>query len=243
MTASLQSSSTVESLTTTGTVSWNHTGGVTGSGYLMMAFVGTIDTPSGAQMKALSATFSGSTYSPETMTLAQEVIGDGRAFPSVHVFTLTEPTFTGIAPDASGDPDKQPNRIRVTMSEPATNNTALSMLMEGINTTATGYIPGSFSTQSENYLTSTGALSGIVSSTIGDLLIDCVVANAGIPDDHILGPDQILDARVPLNSAGSAKISVSHTLATPGEHGKSMSRSSVTKLDSVNGIKFAVAVH
>jgi hypothetical protein len=232
--APLQSTATAVAATTEQELSWFHTGGVTGSGSFLMAFVGSIDTASGTQMKALSATFSGA--SEEMMTLAHEVTGNGRSFPSVHVFTLTDPAFVGNFPTVTG-------LITVTMSEPATNINALSVVMSGVDTTALGYLPGSFAPQSEIYLTSTGALSGTVSSTAGDLLIDCVVAAAGIPDDHTLGPDQILDGRLAINTGGSAKVSVSHKFATTAEHGKSMSRTDVTTLERVSGIKFAVGMH
>jgi len=232
--APLQSYSTATAATTDQEISWLHTGGTTGSGSFLIAFVGSLDTATGTQMRALSATFSGT--AEEMMTLAQEVTGDGQAFPSVHVFTLAEPTFAGNFPTVTG-------LITVTMSEPATNINALSVVMSGVNTTAAGYISGSFAPQSEKYLTSTGALSGTIASTAGDLLVDCVVAAAGIPDDHTLGLDQILDARLAINTGGSAKVSVSHKFATTAEHGKSMSRSNITSLGKVSGIKFAVGMH
>ena len=232
--APLQSYSTATALHTEQEISWVHTGGLTGSGSFLMAFVGCLDTTTGIPMRALSATFSG--VAEEMMTLAQEVTGDGRSFPSVHVFTLLEPTWSGNFPTVTG-------LITVTMGEPSTSINALSVVMSGVNTTALGYIPGSFAPQTAQYLTSTGALSGIISSTTGDLLVDCVVAAAGIPDDHTLGPDQILDARLAINTGGSAKVSVSHKFATTAEHGKSMSRSNINTLGRVSGSKFAVEMN
>jgi len=101
-------------------------------------------------------------------------------------------------------------------------------------------LPGSFTDRIETNITSTGTLSGTIPSSPGDLLVDCVVANAGIPDDHTLGTDQILSARLAINTGGSSKISVSHRFASTAEHTRGMQRSDITALETVSEIKFAI---
>ena len=229
--APVQSTANSGPLFTEQEFSWIHTGGTTGSGSFLIVFVGAIDTSSEGKVDALEATFVGATS--QMMTLAHELTGDGSAFPSAHIFTLTEPTFSGTLPNTSGT-------ITVRMNEVVSNINAFSVVMSGVNTTSLGIVTGSFVDRVEHNLTSTGTLSGSVSSTPGDLLVDCVVANAGLPDDHTLGTDQILDARLAINSGGSSKMSISHKFASTADHTKGMQRSDLTSLETVSEIKFAI---
>jgi len=115
--------------------------------------------------------------------------------------------------------------------------------MSGVNTTSSGYLPSSFTDRLEHNITSTGTLSGSIDASSGDLLVDCVVANAGLPDDHTIDSAQILDARMALNSGGSAKMSVTHKFASTAAHTKGMERSDVTALETVSETKFAIEMH
>ncbi len=232
--APLQSTANSGPLFTEQEFSWTHTGGTTGSGSFLVVFVGAIDTAREPRIEALEATFVGA--STQMMTLAHELTAGDNAFPSAHVFTLTEPVFSGTLPNTSGT-------ITVRMNETVSNINALSLVMSGVNTTSLGFLPNSFADRVENNLTSTGTLSGTISSIAGDLLVDCVIANAGLPDDHTLGPDQILDGRLALNSGGSAKMSVSHKFASTAEHTRGMERSDLTSLETVSEIKFAIEMN
>jgi hypothetical protein len=232
--APIQSTATNGPLFTDQEFSWVHTEGITGSGSFLVIFVGSIETSREGRAQALSATFSGATN--QMLTLAHELTGNGRAFPSAHIFTLTEPDFEGTYPDTSGT-------ITVRMNEPVSNAHALSVVFSGVNTTSLGYSPSSFRSRVENNITSTGTLSGSLSAVPGDLLVDCVVANAGIPDDHTLGSDQILIDHLYLNSGESAAMSVSHKFASTAAHTKGMFRSGVTALDTVSEVKFVVKMH
>jgi len=230
--APLQSTANAEPQFTEQEISWDHTEGVAGSGSFLVVFVGAIDTASEQRVEALHATFEGSI--DQMMTLAHEVTGDGKAFPSAHIFTLTEPTFTGT------DPASFSGAVTVRMNEIVSNINAFSVVMSGVNTTSLGFLPGSFTDRVEHNMTSTGTLSGSISASPGDLLVDCVVANAGLPDDHTVGTDQIVIDRISINSGGSAKMSVSHKFASTAEHTKGMERSDLTALESVSEIKFAI---
>jgi hypothetical protein len=126
------------------------------------------------------------------------------------------------------------------MNEVVSNINAFSVVLSGVNTTSLGFLPGSFTDRVEHNITSTGTLSGSISASPGDLLVDCVVANGGIPDDHTIGTDQILDGRLAINSAGSAKMSVSHKFANTAEHTKGMERKDITALETVSEVKFAI---
>jgi len=233
--APVQSTASSGPLFTEQEFSWVHTEGITGSGSFLVVFVGAIDTARDHKVEALYATFEGSTT--QMMTLAHELTGNGSAFPSVHIFTLTNPTFTGTSPAAYS------GIVTVRMSETVSNINALSVVMSGVDTTSLGYLPGSFTNRVEHNLTSTGTLSGSINASPGDLLVDCVVANAGLPDDHTLGSDQILDGRLAINSGGSAKMSVSHKFASTAEHTKGMQRSDVTALETVSEVKFAIGMN
>lgn len=230
--APLQSTATAEPQFTEQEFSWIHDEGITGSGSLLVVFVGAIDTSSEKRVEALHATFSGSAN--QMMTLAHELTGDGRAYPSVHIFTLTEPTFTGT------NPLSYSGTLTVRMNEVVSNINAFSVVMSGVNTTSLGYLAGSFVDRVETNMTSTGTLSGTIVSTPGDLLVDCVIANAGIPDDHTVGVDQILDGRLSINSGDSAKMSVSHKFASTAAHTRGMERSDITALETVSETKFAI---
>lgn len=229
--APLQSTANSGPLFTEQEISWEHTEGLTGSGSFLVVFVGAIDTSSNNRVEALHATFEGA--SEQMMTLAHELTADGKAFPSAHIFTLTEPTFSGTEPNTSGT-------IRVRMNEVVSNISGFSVVMSGVNTTSLGFLPSSFTDRVEQNITSTGTLSGSINAGPGDLLVDCVVANAGLPDEHTVGADQILDGRLAINSGGSAKMSVSHKFASTAEHTKGMERSDVTALESVSEVKFAI---
>ena len=230
--APLQSTAAADPRVAEQEFSWIHDEGITGSGSLLVVFVGAIDTSSEKRVEALHATFQGSVN--QMMTLAHELTGDGRAYPSVHIFTLTEPTFTGT------DPATYSGIVTVRMNEVVSNINAFSVVMSGVNTTSLGFLPGSFTDRVETNMTSTGTLSGTISATSGDLLVDCVVANAGIPDDHTIGADQILDGRLSINSGNSAKMSVSHKFASTAEHTRGMERSDLTALETVSETKFAI---
>lgn len=232
--APLQSTATTGPLFTEQEFSWVHTEGTTGSGSFLVVFVGSIDTSREGRAQALSATFSGATN--QMLTLAHELTGNGRAFPSAHIFTLTNPSFSGTYPNTSGT-------ITVRMNEPVSNAHALSVVFSGVNTTSLGYAPGSFRDRVEHNITSTGTFSGSLPASPGDLLVDCVVANAGLPDDHTLGPDQILIDKLYLNSGESAAMSVSHKIASTAAHTKGMFRSGVTALETVSEVKFVVEMN
>ncbi len=232
--APIQSTANSGPLFTEKEFSWTHTGGATGSGSFLVCFVGVIDTSSEGTVQALQATFEGT--STQMFTLAQELTGIGNAYPSIHVFTLAEPIFSGTLPNTSGT-------ITVTMGEDVTNVNAFSVVYSGINTTSAGILPGSFANQTKHHLTSTGTLSGTIPSSPGDLLVDCVVANAGLPDDHTLGTDQILNARLAINMGGSAKMSISHKFASTAAHTQGMGRSDLTSLETVSEIKFAIEMN
>lgn len=230
--APLQSTAGTGVLFTEEEISWVHTEGTTESGSLLVVFVGAIDTSGEGKIQALEATFVGATT--QMLTLAQEVTGDGRAYPSAHIFTLTEPTFSGTFPNTSGV-------ISVKFNEVVSNVNAFSAVFSGVNTSSPGYlIPGSFTNQVVHNVTSTGTVSGTVPSTPGDLLVDFVVANAGLPDDHTIGADQILDARLAINTGGSAKMSVSHKFATSADRGKDMWRDDITAIETTTHVKFAI---
>ena len=229
--APLQSTANSGPLFTEQEFSWDHTGGITGSGSFLVVFVGAIDTADEQRVEALGATFVGATT--QMMDLAHELTGDGKAFPSAHIFTLTEPAFSGTLPNTSGT-------ITVRMNESVSNINAFSVVLSGVNTTSLGFLPGSFTDRVESNLTSTGTLSGTISADPGDLLVDCVVANAGLADDHTIGADQILDARLALNTGGSSKMSVSHKFASTADHTRGMERSDITALETVSEIKFAI---
>ena len=230
--APLQSTANAELLFTEQEISWDHTEGLTGSGSFLVVFVGAIDTSSELRVEALSATFEGAIT--QMMTLAHEVTGDGKAFPSAHIFTLTEPTFTGT------DPASFSGAVTVRMNEVVSNINAFSVVMSGVNTTSLGFLPDSFTDRVEHHLTSTGTLSGTIVAASGDLLVDCVVANAGLPDDHTLGTDQILIDRISINSGDSAKMSMSLKFASTAPHTQGMFREDVTALETVSETKFAI---
>lgn len=232
--APLQSTATNGPLFTEQEFSWVHTEGTTGSGSFLVVFVGSIDSSREGRVQALHATFSGA--SNQMLTLAHELTGVGRSYPSAHIFTLTAPSFSGTYPNTSGT-------ITVRMNEPVSNVHALSVVFSGVNTTSLGYLPGSFRDRVEYNITSTGTLSGSLPAVPGDLLVDCVVANGGIPDDHTLGPDQISIDRLYLNSGESAAMSVSHKFASTAAHTKGMFRSGVTALEAVTETKFVVKMH
>lgn len=232
--APIQSTANSGPLFTEKDFSWVHTGGATGSGSFLIVFVGAIDTSPGSKAEAVEATFAGT--STQMMTLAHELTGIGRAFPSAHIFTLTEPAFSGTLPNTSGT-------ITVGMSGTVSNINAFSVVMSGVDTTSLGYLPGSFTDRTESNLTSTGTLSGSVSAAPGDLLVDCVIANAGLPDDHTIDSAQILNVRLALNAAGSAKMSISHKFSSTAEHTKGMQRSDITALEAVSEVKFATGMH
>jgi len=229
--APIQSTANSEPQFTEQEFSWLHTGGTTGSGSFLVCFVGAIDSSSEGKVQALEATFEGAIT--QMLTLAHELVGDGRAFPSVHVFTLTSPQFSGTGENSSGT-------ITVRMNEVVSNVNAFSVVYSGVNTTSSGYLPGSFTDRIEHNITSTGTLSGTIPSSPGDLLVDCVVANAGLPDDHTLGTTQILNARLALNTGGSSKMSVSHKFSSTATHTKGMERSDITALETVSEVKFAI---
>jgi len=129
------------------------------------------------------------------------------------------------------------------MNEVVSNVSAFSVVYTGVNTTSLGYLSGSFTDRIEHNITSTGTLSGTIPSSPGDLLVDCVAANAGLPDDHTLGTDQILNARLAINTGGSAKMSVSHKFASTATHTQGMERSDVTALETVSEVKFAIEMN
>ncbi len=207
---------------------FTHTDGATGSGSFLVCFVGVIESNVGSA-QALEATFSGAVE--QSMTLAHEVTGHGNAFPSLHIFTLTDPSF-----NTEGS-------ISVRFDEPVSNVQAFSVVYTGVNTTSLGYSPGSFVSNVRPTPTSTGIISGSLSTANpGDLLVDCVVAMAGLPDDHTVGNDQILVDRLDLNQGESAAMSLSHKLAINiGDVG--MVRTDVTSLETVTSTAFVIFMH
>ena len=232
--APLQSTATSGPLFTEQEFSWEHTEGITGSGSLLIVLVGSIDSSRIGKVQALSATFSGA--ATQAMTLSHELIGTGRAFPSIHIFTLASPGFSGVYPSTSGI-------ITVRMNEVASNAHSLSIVLSGTDTASLNYLPGTFIDRVEHNITAKGTLSGSLSANTGDLLLDCVLANAGRPDSHTLGPDQILIDKVYLNSGGSAAMSVSMKFASTAAHTKGMFRSGVTALETVSETKFVIRMH
>jgi len=232
--APVQSTANSEPLFTEQEISWVHTGGASVSGSFLVCFVGAIDTSSQGNIQALSATFDGATT--QMFTLAHELTGDGKAFPSIHVFTLTSPQFSGTGENSSGT-------ITVSMNEEVSNIAAFSVVYSGVNTTSLGFSPGSFTDRVEHNLTSTGTLSGTIPSNPGDLLVDCVVANAGLPDDHTIDDAQFLNARLAINTGNSSKMSVSHKFASTAEHTKGMQRSDTTALETTSETKFAIEMN
>jgi hypothetical protein len=165
------------------------------------------------------------------MTLAHEVTAAGNAFPSLHIFVLKEPSFGG--PQSSG-------QITVELDQTGSNVNALAVCYTGVNTAGAGYDSASFVSQVYDNITTVGTISGNLSTAnVGDLLVDCVVAQAGIPDDHTPGTDQTLVDKVDLNTGGSAAMSISHRLAINlGNVG--MIREDVTALKTVSSTAFVI---
>ena len=95
---------------------------------------------------------------------------------------------------------------------------------------------GSFVDRVHHNITSTGTLSGTIGANPGDLVLDCVVSQAGFPDDHTIGDNQTLLSRISLNSGGSAKMSITSRLITTGD--TSMLRSDLTSLNTIVDTKF-----
>ena len=79
----------------------------------------------------------------------------------------------------------------------------------------------------------------VSTSVLGLLLLYFVVANAGIPNDHTVDPDQTLISKVTLNSEGSSAMSISQKLA--GNLG--MVREDVTALNAVTSTAFIIYMH
>lgn len=230
----VQSTTQADFLFTESQISWQHVanatgsslGPPTGSGIALLAFVGTIDSE---KITAVSATYSGGP-SPQAMSLVHETTGAGNAYPSGHIFVLTDPTFTGTF--RVGD-------ITVEMDQVSTNINAMSVVVTGVDTFA-GPLLGTPESFFDFNLTSGNgidapAISGTITTdpAFDALIMDLVVAEAGIPDDHTPGIDQTLvDDALELNKAGSAKLSVSYKIAlSNGITG--MIREDVTHLNAV----------
>lgn len=219
-------------------VTWEHvtnpagTGGFgapTGSGIVLLVFVGTIDSEN---LKDGTATFSGGTVSPQAMTLFHQVTGAGNGHPAAHLFVLSDPVFTGTLGTGS---------IEVNMSQTATNMNAMSVVVTGVNEVG-GPISETPLSFINSHITASGG--GVISGTIttnpafDDLVWDFVVSTAGRPDAHTAGFDQTLaDSPLKLNSAGSAKLSVSfRTSLNNGITG--MSREEITTLNTIASMIF-----
>lgn len=230
----VQSVSQADFVFTESQIFWQHlsnpnslpAGPPTGSGITILAFVGTIDSE---RVTASSATYSGGPVS-QPMTLLHETTGAGSAYPAGHIFILTDPTFTGTL--GTGN-------ITVEMDQVAGNINAMSVVVTGVDTFA-GPTIGTPTSFFESNLTAGGgidatAISGtiITDPAFDALIMDFVVAQGGIPDDHTPGIDQTLaDDALELNKAGSAKLSVSHKVAlNNGITG--MIREDVTHLNAI----------
>ncbi len=197
---------------------WVHSNGVSGSNTTLVVCVGAVDSQN---LEALRATFSG--VVEQEMTLAHEVTAAGLSYPSHHIFTLADPNFSGNP--ASGVVD-------VTFKGIASNANAVSVVVTGVDTVLGINGVGNFSSAVNHNLTSVGEVSGTVSTTSGNLIMDCVVATAGLPDTHVPGAGQDLVVRSPLNTEASAALSLSVKLAfNTGETG--MTRTGLTSLNTV----------
>jgi len=197
---------------------WVHRDGVKDPNSVLVVFVGAVDSQN---LQALRATFSGSVE--QEMTLAHEVTGAGISYPSHHIFTLADPSFSGSVPSGT---------IEVTFQDTATTFNAVSVVVTGVNTGLGIDGLGNFVSAVDHHLTSVGEVSGTVSAASGSLVIDCVTANAGLPDSHTPGEGQELIIRAPLSKTESAAMSISAKLAiNTGETG--MTRTQVTSLQSV----------
>jgi hypothetical protein len=197
---------------------WVHTAGASGTDTNLMVFVATVDSEN---VEALSATFSG--VSLQAMTLAHEVTAPGTSFPAQHIFSLTDPSFFG--PTLSGI-------ILVELKDTATVVSAVSVVATGVDTGQGINGVGSFNSTIHHAITSVGEVSGTITSAAGNTILDCVVANAGKPDDHTVGYDQELLVKSSLDSQNSAAVSLSVKLAlNTGETG--MIRTDVTSLNTI----------
>lgn len=232
------STSQAEFLFTESNITWEHVtnpggatgaGAPTGSGIVLLVFVGTIDSE---RVEASSATFSGGSISPQTMTLINQVTGAGNAHPGAHLFILSDPVFTGTL--GTGD-------IEVTMAQTASNLNAMSVVATGINEAGGPISEGPLSFFNAHITASGG---GVISGTIttdpafDDLVCDFVVSTAGRPDAHTAGFDQTpAGDPLELNDAGSAKLSVSfRTALSNGITG--MERQEITTLNEIASMIF-----
>ncbi len=210
------------------TFQWPHFNGVSGTETTILVYVAVVDSEN---VKAASATFSGFPgLDAQAMTLAHEVTAPGTSYPSHHIFSLSNPSFSGIL--GSGI-------VEVTFQDTATTINAVSVVVTGVDTGQGVNGLGNFASSVDHVLTSIGEVSGTVTVATGDLVIDCVVANAGLPDNHTPADGQELVIRAPLDANNSAALSLSIKLAiNTGETG--MVRTNVTSLNTVTSTAMVV---
>jgi hypothetical protein len=148
----------------------------------------------------------------------------------MHIFSLANPGFTGALNSGI---------VEVTMETTASQLAAVSVCVTGVNTGLGSDGVGNFVSAVDFNLTAVGEVSGTVTANPGDLVVDCVVANAGLPDDHTPGEGQELLIRAPLNrKALSAAMSLSYKLAI--NTGEGMTRKDVTALETVSSTAMVV---
>jgi len=218
-------------------IAWEHVtnpggttgaGAPTGSGIVLLVFVGTIDSEG---VQASSATFSGG-ISAQPMTLINQVTGAGNAHPGAYLFVLSDPVFTGTL--GTGD-------IEVNMLQTASNLNAMSVVVTGVNEVG-GPISETPLSFVNSHITASGGgvISGSITtnSSFDDLICDFVVSTAGRPDAHVAGFDQTLAGDpLELNAGGSAKLSVSFRVSlSNGITG--MERQEITTLNTTASMVF-----
>lgn len=197
---------------------WPHVNGASGTTTTLLVYVAAIDS---GNIQALTATFSGAEV--QAMTLAHKVTAPGTAYPSHHIFSLDNPSFHEVLTSGT---------IEITFDQSATVMGGASVVVTGVDTGQGINGVGDFVSVEDHVLTSAGMVSVPISTISGNLVIDCVVANAGLPDDHTPGEDQTLIVRSPLDSSGSAALSLSVRLAL-NTNEINMRRTGVTSINTV----------
>lgn len=197
---------------------WPHIDGASGTTTTLLVYVAAVDSEN---IQALTATFSGAEV--QAMTLAHQVTAPGTAYPSHHIFSLDDPTFSGTLTSGT---------VEVTFDQTATVMGGVSVVVTGVDTSQGINGVGEFVSTEDHVLTSAGQVNVPISTISGNLIIDCVVANAGLPDDHTPGAGQTLVVRAPLDTSGSAALSLSVRLALNTDE-INMKRTKVTAINTV----------
>jgi hypothetical protein len=224
-TPKVHSTASAEFVHTETELSWFHQNGVPGSGSAIVVFVGAMDSEI---TSAASATFSGHTIQP--MNFLGEFTGHGNAFPSIHAFILTEPTFSGgIIPESTA----KDGFITVAMQQTTTSLAAMSVCVTGVDT-AGGAIFGVPVFFQNTFLGADGSISGAVYALAEQLVLDCVVAQPGSPSSHTPGANQLLTGTpAALDALGTARMSVSYKVALNNGF-EGMTREDITPLNTVS---------